>query len=321
MTTRIAKLADPQHPDGRWVLLQDRQGDTQGYVVPLPEGIDLSALLRLSGERRRALIAATLQADCAARTDDGSLPLLAPLDSDTEVWAAGVTYQASRQARMGESADSDVYARVYDADRPELFFKSIGWRVRGPGSTIGIRQDSSWNVPEPELAVVVDASGEIAGYTICNDVSSRSIEGENPLYLPQAKLFRGSCAVGPWIVPEWEIPDAYALAIRIRIDRGIRPDRNAEPLWQGATSTARLHRRLDELVSWLYRCDVFPCGAILSTGTCVVPDDSLTLEPGDLVSIVIDGIGTLRNTVSDGPAGFADQPGAGPRGAELVVSA
>jgi 2-dehydro-3-deoxy-D-arabinonate dehydratase len=219
---------------------------------------------------------------------------LAPVDDDTEVWAAGVTYEVSRAARMEESGDADVYARVYDAERPELFFKSVGWRVRGPGEPIGVREDSGWDVPEPELALVCNANGEIVGYTIVNDVSSRSIEGENPLYLPQAKMYRGSCAAGPWIVPVAEIPDPYALGIEVTISRG------GAPRWSGATSTARLHRRFAELAAWLYRGDEFPRGAVLATGTSAVPGPEITLEADDEVTIGIEGVGTLRNPVRRG---------------------
>ncbi|MGV9296678.1 fumarylacetoacetate hydrolase family protein [Amycolatopsis sp. NPDC003676] len=220
--------------------------------------------------------------------------LRAPVDDDTEVWAAGVTYEVSREARMEESGDADVYARVYEAERPELFFKSVGHRVRGPGEPIGVRDDSTWDVPEPELALVCNANAEIVGYTIVNDVSSRSIEGENPLYLPQAKTYRGSCAAGPWIVPAQDIPDPYALGITVEIHRaGARR-------WAGETSTSRLHRRIPDLVSWLYRGDVFPRGAVLATGTSAVPGPDVTLEEDDEVTIMIEGIGTLRNPVRRG---------------------
>lgn len=299
MTMRIAKLTD-RAAAGRWVVLRAADGE-KTEVLDLPAGTDLASLLRCSSSDRRAILDTATGPVELTSDADLAVMLAAPVDADTEVWAAGVTYQTSRAARMAESADSDVYARVYDADRPELFFKSVGWRVSGPGAAIGIRADSSWDVPEPELAVVMDAAGEIAGYTICNDVSSRSIEGENPLYLPQAKLFHRGCAVGPWIVPAWEIPDPYALEIRIEIQR------HGHQLWSGATSTARLHRRLDELVSWLHRSDDFPHGAVLSTGTCVVPDDTITLKADDVVTIEIDGIGGLPNEVRQAPDGFVDQ--------------
>jgi 2-dehydro-3-deoxy-D-arabinonate dehydratase len=230
----------------------------------------------------------------------GDVELLAPVDGRTEVWAAGVTYERSRTARMAESEQSaDIYDRVYAAERPELFFKSAAWRVSGPGAFVSVRADSTVDVPEPELAIVLNAVGEIAGYTICNDMSSRSIEGENPLYLPQAKIYLGGCALGPWIVPVWEVPDPYALTISLTI---VRDD---TAVWRGTASTSALHRKLDELASYLFRADVFPEGAILSTGTSLVPDLPFTLEGGDEIRIGISGIGELTNPVVRGkPAGF-----------------
>ncbi len=223
--------------------------------------------------------------------------VVTPVDDDTEVWAAGVTYEVSRGARMEESREATIYERVYDADRPELFFKSVGWRVRGPGQSIGVRADSAWNVPEPEIAVVVNAGQELVGFTICNDVSSRSIEAENPLYLPQAKCYRGGCAVGPWIVPAWALADPYDLDIAMDIQRG------GASVWSGSTSTTLLHRRFEELVEYLFRGDVFPRGVILSTGTAAVPPDEFTLTEGDTVVISIESLGTLSNPVLCGAGG------------------
>ena len=221
--------------------------------------------------------------------------LLAPIDATTEVWACGVTYEVSRGARIEESERAaDVYALVYDAVRPEVFFKSVAWRVRGPGEPIGIRTDSEVDVPEPELALVVNRFGAIVGYTICNDVSSRSIEGENPLYLPQAKIYYGSCALGPWITPAWEVTDPYDLAIELVIERDGREH------WQGSSRTSLLYRRLDELVGFAMRGDVHPDGLVLSTGTCLVPPAPFTLAAGDNVKITIDSIGTLGNPVRRG---------------------
>ena len=193
---------------------------------------------------------------------------------------------------MLESEQSaDIYHRVYDAERPELFFKSTAWRVVGPDAPIAVRPDSAINVPEPELALVCNAFGEIVGFTVCNDVSSRSIEGENPLYLPQAKVYLGGCALGPAVVPSWEIDDPYRLGIELEIDRG------GVQLWAGSASTSQLHRRFDDLVEHLFRADDFPWGVVISTGTCLVPDLPFTLQPGDTVSITIEGLGTLRNPV------------------------
>jgi 2-dehydro-3-deoxy-D-arabinonate dehydratase len=221
--------------------------------------------------------------------------LLAPVDGRTEVWAAGVTYERSRTARMAESEDSaDIYDRVYQAARPELFFKSAAWRVSGPGVPVSVRADSGIDVPEPELAVVLNYAGDVVGYTICNDMSSRSIEGENPLYLPQAKIYLGGCAVGPWIRPAWEIPDPYALEIELTISRG------AAVAWQGRSSTSGLHRRIDELAGYLLREDHFPEGAVLSTGTSLVPELPFTLRAGDEIRIRIEGIGELVNPVVRG---------------------
>lgn len=223
--------------------------------------------------------------------------LLAPLDGRTEVWAAGVTYERSRTARMAESEHSaDIYDRVYDARRPELFFKSAAWRVSGPGAPVAVRADSAINVPEPELAVVLNHAAEVVGYTICNDMSSRSIEGENPLYLPQAKVYLGGCAVGPWIAPAWEVPDPYALSIELTIARA------GTTAWQGTSSTSGLRRRIDELAGYLFAEDDFPAGVVLSTGTSLVPDLPFTLQPGDEIRIAISGIGELVNPVVRGKA-------------------
>lgn len=221
--------------------------------------------------------------------------LLPPVDGATEVWACGVTYKVSEEARVEESERAaSVYEQVYDAERPELFFKSVAWRVVGDGEPIAVRADSHLDVPEPEVAVVVTAHGEIAGYTVCNDVSSRTIEGENPLYLPQAKAYLGACAVGPGVRPVWEVPDPYALPVSMRITRSGAED------WSGEASTSQLRRRFDELVSFLVRADVFPDGAVLSTGTCLVPAAPWTLRAGDVVRIEVGGVGVLANPVVEG---------------------
>ncbi len=232
-------------------------------------------------------------------TGDGpaleDVDVLAPIDGRTEVWACGVTYEISHEARVEESERSaDAYERVYDAERPELFFKSAAWRVVGPGGAIAVRTDSSLDVPEPEVALVVNAFGEIVGYTICDDVSSRSIEGENPLYLPQAKIYLGACALGPVVRPVWEVSDPYALGIALTIRR------DGRVAWQGTASTSQLHRRYDELVGYLMLADSHPDGVVLTTGTCLVPPAPFTLEAGDEVEITIDGIGTLTTSVVRG---------------------
>src|ERR1700689_1911747 len=252
----------------------------------------------------RALPLAEIRQICASPAGEtvpaAEVQLLAPADGRTEVWAAGVTYERSRTARMAESEQSaDIYDRVYAAERPELFFKSAAWRVSGPGAPVSVRSDSSIDVPEPELAAVLNAAGAVAGYTICNDMSSRSIEGENPLYLPQAKVYLGGCAVGPWSVPAWEIPDPYALTIELTIGRG------GSTAWTGSASTSALHRKIGELAGWLFRADEFPAGVVLSTGTSLVPELPFTLEAGDEVPIRISGIGELVNPVVRGKAAMA----------------
>jgi len=217
---------------------------------------------------------------------------LAPIGNQ-EVWAAGVTYFRSRDARMEESKDAgggDFYARVYEAERPELFFKATSRRVAGPGQPVRIRRDSRWNVPEPELALLVSAGGTVEGYTIGNDMSSRDIEGANPLYLPQAKVYDGCCGLGPSIlVAEGPLPPSTAIRIEIR--------RGGSLPFRDETTVARLKRTPEELASWLFRDQSFPDGCFLLTGTGIVPPNDLTLEQGDEVHITIDGVGTLVNPV------------------------
>ncbi len=229
----------------------------------------------------------------AVRFDPDRDPLLPPLVSQ-EVWAVGVTYFRSRDARVEESRDAgggDFYARVYDAPRPEIFFKATPHRVAGHRQKVRIRGDSAWNVPEPELALVVNAKGSIAGYTICNDMSSRDIEGENPLYLPQAKTYDGCCAVGPGIlVAEGPLPKETLIRLEI-VREGSRA-------FEGETSLARLKRTFEELVGWLTREASFPAGCLFSTGTGIVPPNEFSLRSGDGVRISIDGIGTLSNRVA-----------------------
>ncbi|NBH11130.1 fumarylacetoacetate hydrolase family protein [Amycolatopsis sp. SID8362] len=217
--------------------------------------------------------------------------LLPPLDGRTEVWAAGVTYLRSEEARREESADEDVYARVYRAKRPELFFKSAAWRVVTDDEPIAVRADSENNVPEPELGLLLTAGGETAGYVVVDDVSSRSIEGENPLYLPQAKIYTGSCAVSARVRPAWEVPDPLSLGLRMRILR------DGREVFAGEANTAQLNREPAELVEYLWRDNDFPHGAVLSTGTSVVPGLDQGLRPGDVVEIEIDEVGALRSPV------------------------
>jgi 2-dehydro-3-deoxy-D-arabinonate dehydratase len=238
------------------------------------------------------------QFDRVLRSGASGLPLasatlVAPIDRQ-EVWAVGVTYLRSRDARMEESREKTVYDRVYEADRPELFLKATPNRVSGPGEPVAIRGDSTWDVPEPELTLVVNRDGEIVGFTIGNDVSSRSIEGENPLYLPQAKVYARCAALGPVIALAWELPRARELQIRLIIRRG------GQVVFEGETSTAQMHRTFDDLVSYVRRCNEFPHGVMLMTGTGIVPPSEFTLADGDEVEIIIDGIGSLRNPVIRG---------------------
>jgi 2-dehydro-3-deoxy-D-arabinonate dehydratase len=224
--------------------------------------------------------------------------LLAPVDRQ-EVWAAGVTYAWSREARVREARAKEVYVRVYEAARPELFFKALPEKVVGPHDWIGLRGDSAWNVPEPELALVLNPALAIVGYTVANDVSSRDIEGENPLYLPQAKIYRHSCALGPLIALAGPGLDAQNLTIRLTIRRA------GATAFAGETSTAKMNRTPAELASYLGRYNDFPYGAVLLTGTGIVPGDDFTLRDGDEVIIEIEGIGCLRNPVrqmAEGPA-------------------
>jgi 2-dehydro-3-deoxy-D-arabinonate dehydratase len=257
-----------------------------GTVLAVGAIGDISELLRLPLADIERLCQSDDQPDGVQPTDRRSI-----VDGRMEVWAAGVTYKRSRTARAEESSSADVYERVYDADRPELFFKSVAWRVVVGDEPIGVRADSPINVPEPELAVVANSRGEIVGYTVCNDVSSRSIEGENPLYLPQAKVYDASCAVAAAIRPAWEVADPYALAIEVVVER------DGTPVWEARGSTALLNRRLPDLVGYLYRSQTFPDGAVLSTGTPLVPELTFNLAPGDVVGIVIQDVGQLRNQV------------------------
>ena len=227
----------------------------------------------------------------AAGTKELKGKLLAPVAVDTEVWGAGVTYQRSRDARKEESGIPDVYQLVYEADRPELFFKATARRTVGHEGEIGIREDAKTSVPEPEVAIVINKFGELIGMSICNDMTSRNIEGENPLYLSQAKIYYGSNALGPMIRPIWEIVDHDKLDIYAKIERG------GSIIWQAETSLKSLNRSFDDLIDYLFKCQHFPVGVVLSTGTGIVPPLDISLMAGDLVSITVDQIGTLLNKV------------------------
>jgi len=217
---------------------------------------------------------------------------LAPIGTQ-EVWAAGVTYYRSRAARVEESKDAGggtFYDRVYDAERPELFFKAPAWRVRGPGDAVRVRRDARWTVPEPEIALCINARGAVVGYTIGNDVSSRDIEGENPLYLPQAKIYDGACALGPAVLVSNE-PLSADTQIELRVTR------DGTAVVEGRTTFSQMRRQAAELVEYLYRETSFPTGCVLLTGTGIVPPDDFTLHPGDEIRIDVPPIGTLSNVV------------------------
>lgn len=254
------------------------------------EGIDrLTSLFEFEG------LAAQLGALANANLPKFALAdvrLLTPVEQQ-EVWAVGVTYLRSKKARMEESDFSaTAYDKVYDAARPELFFKSMPEKVVGPGEAVGIRSDATWNVPEPELAFVINSRGHLVGYTVGNDMSSRDIEGENLLYLPQAKIYERSCAVGPFVTIGMDESGARQWGITIEIQRA------GAAVFQGETSVGQIKRTFSELVEYLFRSQKFPHGAVLLTGTGIVPPDGFTLQPGDEIAIHISGIGTLRNVVT-----------------------
>jgi 2-dehydro-3-deoxy-D-arabinonate dehydratase len=248
-----------------------------------PLRVDLDALLRLSLSEARAAV------ESAGAAADLGGTLLPPVDTQ-EVWGAGVTYEQSRAGRVEESTEGGIYDRVYLAQRPEVFFKATAQRVVGDGQPVGIRADSPWNAPEPELGLVLNAGGEIFGYVVGDDVSSRSIEGENPLYLSQAKVYERSCALGPGIVPVWAAP-ATPFHIALRVERG------EAIAFEGSTSTANIVRRFEDLAAWLMAALAFPVGVVLLTGTGIVPNESFSLRAGDIVTIDIPGVGTLNNPV------------------------
>ena len=235
---------------------------------------------------------ARLRQSALAERPVDQVRLLTPVESQ-EIWAAGVTYLRSKQARMEESDFSArAYDHVYEAARPEIFFKAVPEKVVSPGEAVGIRRDARWNVPEPELTLVVNSSGSLVGFTIGNDMSSRDIEGENLLYLPQAKIYTGSCAIGPWMVVGAVEDDARQWTIRLEIQRG------DAVVFAGETRVDQIKRRFRELIEYLFRSQAFPRGAMLLTGAGIVPPDAFTLAAGDRVRITISGIGTLENPVT-----------------------
>jgi len=283
------KLAKVKRADGTVNVVQD----CDDYILPMDlTQVDACHSLAdiLHSEDPIGLSRFLLRPETAPVTSQ-SVTFLAPIDQQ-EVWAAGVTYKRSQVARMEESeTGASHYDRVYTADRPELFFKAMASRVSGPGDSVRVRSDSNWSVPEPEFTLAIDPSGKIVGYTIGNDMSARDIEGENPLYLPQAKVYRQCAAIGPSILLADGPLDLAATKIRLTINR------SGSVLFTGETDLSQMAREFEDLASWLYREDDFPHGVLMMTGTGIVPEDEMTLEDGDEVSIDITGIGTLTNPV------------------------
>jgi len=264
-----------------------------GFVIPLDMQRDakVKSLADILYSPEPEKLAKSLIVRGVTYSSVGSAHFLAPVDRQ-EIWAAGVTYKRSKVAREEESAGAaQFYDKVYSAPRPELFFKATPERVVHPGAPIRVRADSKWNVPEPELTLVISPDLRIVGYTVGNDVSSRDIEGENPLYLPQAKVYHGSCAIGPFITLSGAIPKLTDCEIRLVIKR------NKQVAFDGSTSVAQMNRTPEELVEWLGKDNRFPHGAMLMTGTGIVPPDVFSLSSGDVVEISITGIGTLTNPV------------------------
>lgn len=262
----------------RWAVRQDGEwGELAGT---------LADLLAVPLDRARATV------EAAAREARGAMPgeeALPPVDRQ-EVWAAGVTYLRSRDGRKEESGHASLYDDVYGNDRPELFFKSSPWRVVGDRDAVGVRVDSGWDVPEAEVGLVLNAAGAVFGYTLGNDMSSRSIEGANPLYLPQAKIYDRSCALGPAIVPSWAIdPGPFQIGLRVL--------RDGREVYAGTTSTSAMARGFEDLAGWLFRALSFPAGVVLLTGTGVVPGADFTTREGDTIEITSDALGTLTNPV------------------------
>nr|WP_146576552.1 fumarylacetoacetate hydrolase family protein [Neorhodopirellula pilleata] len=283
---RIPEILDPSTPTA--VVLVEAE-----HVIPLSLGGSLTSL--------SDILAADRPIDAAGSLGRGNpIPIadvtqwLPPIDRQ-EVWAAGVTYKRSQTARMEESeAAASCYDRVYQADRPEIFFKATPSRVSGHGQALRIRADAKWNVPEPEVTLVLSPKMKIVGLTVGNDMSSRDIEGENPLYLPQAKTYDQCAGLGPWIRLYDELPPVDQISVDLKIHR------DGNIVFDQSTSAAEMARRFDDLVGWLGRDNTFADGAFLMTGTGIVPTSDFTLHPGDLVNITIGGVGTLSNTIVQG---------------------
>lgn len=301
--SRFAVLAGDDHRPDRLCAVAD-----DGAGRPVAGMTDVAALV--AAAPGAPSLAAAVEAVGGL---DEPVPLgrLAAPARPAEVWAAGVTYERSRDARMREStATADVYERLYGADRPELFIKATGPRIVGPDAPLGLRGDSAWQVPEPELGLLLGTDGRILGYTLGNDLSSRDIEGANPLYLTQAKVFAGSCSLGPEVVAA-EGVDPYDLELRIRVLR------DGKAAWSDGTATSRLNTRLERLVDYLRRDNWMAPGTVLLTGTGIVPDDEFSLQAGDVVEIDCPPIGVLRNPLVPAaslpaPAGWSATPAPSP---------
>jgi len=283
---RLCKFATSSDP-------RPRVGEySDDGVRPIgPPGGSLEDLLHTDDPLR---VARSWSAQAGDWLPQAAVGLFAPIDRQ-EVWGAGVTYERSKVARQEESeSGGSFYDLVYSAPRPELFFKATPSRVVGSGAAIRVRRDTRWCVPEPELAMVISPRMALVGFTVGNDVSARDIEGQNPLYLPQAKVYDACCALGPAITLAGAMPPIQDLNIRLEIDRA------GEPVFEGSTSLARMTRKLADLIDWLGRDNLFPTGVVLLTGTGIVPPDEFSLGTGDRIRISIDGIGTLTNTVVQG---------------------
>ncbi len=279
-------LAKVRRPDGRVAVVRLHKGHAHELTLST-EFANFAAVLHAADP---AATATELSREAAPEPADG-LHFLHPVDAQ-EVWAAGVTYKRSKVAREEESVGAaQFYDKGYTAPRPELFLKATPRRVRGPGEPIPVRADASWSVPKPEFTLVISPTGKVVGYTIGNDVSSRDIEGENPLYLPQAKVYTGSCALGPWVALPGELPPLEGVTITLTIRRA------GETAFTAHTTLAQLTRTPESLADWLFRDNDFPDGVLLMTGTGIVPPDDFTLTSGDEVAISIDGLGTLTNLV------------------------
>lgn len=281
------QLAKFTLPDGRATAGAVQEGQLYPFDMA---GAGIKSLSELLATEHPSALADQLLSG-AAPLAVTEITLLPPVDRQ-EVWAAGVTYQRSQQARREESEGAGAfYDLVYSADRPELFFKATAQRVVGPAAGVRVRRDSSWSVPEPELALMISPAGRLVGYTIGNDMSARDIEGANPLYLPQAKVYDASCALGPVVTLADQMPQREQTTVTMQIRRG------GETVFDGSTSLANMHRTCEDLIAWLTRENSFPDGAVLMTGTGIVPPDEFSLQPGDEIDISITGIGMLSNVV------------------------